>query len=226
MRFAISQLTSNQSNPPTISFQCDLDVSLIAIAYYGFGYYARKLIRNRFVTRLCALAFVLFIAADQMNLIHYSLDMKNLGYTHRLLDLLIPITGTLAICEVSHLLVKVSFLRTSLSQLGIASLSIMYMHLPLNMFLIQHFNYGFIVFVLVGVGVSFTIHTMLLNRFTSDQSLVLRSVKDQSRCDKFVSHQYPWLVSGCAPHDSLNCLHCCCLLNLSDKRQHLLMLCR
>ena len=135
----------------------NIDVSLLAVTYYALGFYGKKaipaLISRSYVllVMLPLCAFVLFL--ERAGVIRYSLNMKYKEYNALLLDLAIPLLISLTICAAVYQLSK----RVPLGfmgSLGRNTITIMYLHLPLNYSLkyLLGSDYGLIPFTLIGVA--------------------------------------------------------------------------
>jgi len=151
------------------------DVSFMVIVYLAIGYYLRpffaKLIKlNNFII-LTSLS-LLFISLDSLGFIKYSLDMKYSLYNHFFLDLIIPVIFSLWICMMCYSLVRFKYLNNILAKIGIISLTIMYLHLPINAIIP---NNNWIVFTFAGVVIPFLIH-IILERFKITQYLFLGQI--------------------------------------------------
>ncbi len=152
----------------------NIDVALIASGYYAFGCYARSLLENKDnrVLLLSLFLTVSFIVMQKLGVINYSLDLKYLVCNNLLLDLAIPLTITICICQLSHWL-GLSPAAQPLTELGQRSLAIMYLHIPLNKSLQGWLGYGYAWFTVLGVAVPFLISRCLLERFSITRRLFL-----------------------------------------------------
>ncbi|MEN2768505.1 acyltransferase family protein [Ornithinibacillus xuwenensis] len=138
------------------------DVVLIALAYYAFGYYIKQhiqLLINIF-TSLISLTFIfLFTIYDFKNEFFYTLDLKPNIYNHILLDSIVPISIFVIIAYISKLLSKVT-LSDILIKLGMASLTIMYLHRVTNEILGRYLEYGYIWYTIVGIIIPLLFHVL------------------------------------------------------------------
>ncbi|QGQ97215.1 hypothetical protein EHS13_21170 [Paenibacillus psychroresistens] len=130
------------------------DIVLITLAYYGIGYYLRQIISTykslKFSLPIVLTSIVIVILAI-FHKLPFNLDLKQQVYTNLALDLIIPIVLAIAICYLSQLL-SMTLLKKPLANLGKHSLTIMYLHMPLNILLKMYFPaYGLIIFVLAGL---------------------------------------------------------------------------
>lgn len=154
----------------------NLDVALIALSFYGFGFFGKPLLSGRYHPWAISISALLlptaFVCADRMKLMDYQLDLKYLGYHNLLLDLLIPLTTVVLACAVAHLLAASRASRL-LPLLGTASLPIMYLHMYTNEFLNQYVRYGIVGFVLIGLLVPLAIWGFVLQRFPITRRLFL-----------------------------------------------------
>lgn len=116
-----------------IRFLWNADVVLFAIVFYSIGYLLKnnKIAVNPKVLALCSLVACMAVIFDAFGIIDYTLDMKISRYNHFLLDLLIPTSLSILVLRLSRFVEKYSFSKY-LVHAGIYSLSIMYLHMPIN----------------------------------------------------------------------------------------------
>ncbi len=112
-----------------------LDTVLIALPFYALGFAGRRALsldyRAAGIVSTVAVAAALGLTACRaIGLFHYRLDLRALEYRHPLLDLVVPVAFILALIPLSRLVA-----RTRLSRgfvlLGMTTMPIMYIHLPL-----------------------------------------------------------------------------------------------
>lgn len=134
----------------------NLDVSLLAVTYYAIGYYGKPVIPS-LISRYLALLVLLPLSAlvlllERTGVIHYNLNMKYKEYESLLLDLAIPLLISLTICAAVYQLSKLIPLGW-MGSLGQNTITIMYLHLPLNYSLkyLLGADYGLVPFTLIGV---------------------------------------------------------------------------
>ncbi len=115
-----------------------IDVSLMVVCYLFIGkFLGKKLIKLNENNRLIRLLFIvstvligLFLILQRVNILSYSLDMKYVKYNHPLFDLIVgPIYVTFLFSLSKVLKPLFKFLR--LDKVGTASLTIMYLHMPI-----------------------------------------------------------------------------------------------
>jgi fucose 4-O-acetylase-like acetyltransferase len=140
------------------------DIVLITIAYYGIGYYSRNIISTfkklKFSIPIIITSIIIVILAI-FHKIQYNLDLKQHVYTNIALDLIIPVVLSFTICYLSQLL-SMTLIKKTLANLGKHSLTIMYLHVPLNLILKLYFpSYGLIIFVLVGTLIPYVFSILI-----------------------------------------------------------------
>ncbi|ASA23054.1 acyltransferase family protein [Paenibacillus donghaensis] len=143
----------------TYNLPWNMDVSLLALTYYAIGYYGKKTI-PRLIASSAALPLLLVLSSGLFwlqgaGVISYSLNLKYKEYDALVLDLLIPVVISLTICAAVYLLSKrLPRPMSSLGNLGRNTITIMYLHLPVNYALKHLFgvDYGLVPFTLLGVG--------------------------------------------------------------------------
>ncbi|MBT2696336.1 acyltransferase family protein [Bacillus sp. ISL-40] len=156
----------------------NIDVFLIAIVYFAIGFYLNKNFNIKILFKahngiLVNMFSIVLILADYNGFYYYSLDMKYHQYTHIILDLLIPTVMTMSICIISFWLSKVPKTKF-LANLGITSLPIMYLHFPINIELEKIIgNYGWFLFLIIGVSIPVLVNVLFLERFTITKALFL-----------------------------------------------------
>ncbi|KKB44101.1 acyltransferase family protein [Bacillus thermotolerans] len=144
------------------------DVALLAIVYYAFGYYGKRflnaLVRHKQTLLISVLLATAAIALQWNHIIHFELDMKLNKYSSMGLNLLIPLIFSLLVFTVSY---QFSLLEKKFWEyLGTASLTIMYLHIPLNKYLQDVLgDYNLLVYTLVGVLIPLTVHYAILVNF-------------------------------------------------------------
>lgn len=131
------------------------DVCLVSLPYFGVGFYCKKIINSidenfkLSVFFLLCLICITLTTASYYKILNYSLDMKLSHYSNILLDIIIPVTFTIWIIMLSKLISYINISR-SLAYIGMNTLPIMYLHLPINEVLLSYHNYGNLIFIIVG----------------------------------------------------------------------------
>ncbi len=157
----------------TIPMIWNIDVALMAVVYFSLGYYMKDIWMN--VSRRWLLAGVIVsiaaILLDMINVIDYHLSMKFLRYDHFILDLIIPLSFTLVIVGGFQLIASRLSLKW-LQKIEMHSLTIMYLHIFINILLKKYFTYGFFWFTLVGVVVPILV-SILFKKFLPNRTLLI-----------------------------------------------------
>lgn len=158
-----------------IPFPGNADVVLLTLTYYSLGFYAKKII-NIFIKKwpiiiITSSIWILFILLDMNGIYEFTLDLKNKIYQNVLLDFFIPVIIAITISSCCYLISKFKFLN-GLSYFGKNSITIMYLHIPINLLVKEVFQveYGLVVFTIIGVSVS------LVASFFFDKSKILSSL--------------------------------------------------
>lgn len=134
----------------------NIDVCLMSIPYFAIGFYFKKIIDaidkkfKIYVFIMATLICIVLIGLSYYNIFNYSLDMKLSHYNHLVLDIIIPVLFTTWVIMFGKLISKVIMLNR-ISFVGLYTLPIMYLHLPINNVLQSRLNYGNLVFIIVGV---------------------------------------------------------------------------
>lgn len=144
----------------------DLDVSLLVLTYLGLGFYLRNTIslfifnpRERKVTIGTVLSCIICAISIILNINDlYYFDMKPMFYHEYISAILVPFAFGILLCRLSYYLCKINsfpgkVVNKALSIIGQCTLPIMFMHLIINGIASQFFNYGIVLFTLIGVVV-------------------------------------------------------------------------
>lgn len=133
----------------------NLDVCLISIVYFSMGFYLKETItkiRNNFnisLYILISLIGLIFIILNLKGILSYNLNMKLGHYYNLILDILIPSIFGIWGLITSMIISKINI--TLIKFIGINTLPIMYLHIPLNGLIQNKIKYGLITYILVGV---------------------------------------------------------------------------
>jgi len=134
------------------------DVALMALPYYAMGFYLRGVL-VKLVSKVYTLLFAAAVAAaavllDANGAFTHAMDMKYKEYHNPLLDVAIALSIVTALCSACYWLSKIPAMR-SLQLLGTNTITIMYLHIPVNLALksVLHTEYGIVLFTLIGVSV-------------------------------------------------------------------------
>ncbi|MHC0037550.1 acyltransferase family protein [Pseudoneobacillus sp. C159] len=160
----------------------NLDVSLLALPYFVVGYHVHRalvLFKNKLdLTKF--VGFTLFAAAIFIitfkRPIAYIFDMRSVTYYHFFLDLLVPITLTIALFIVSALFTKWGRLSSLLNYAGKSSLIIMYTHVPIKI-IIETFYSNSVLIIVIGTLLPLFISKTLLEKNIHLSNLVLGKTK-------------------------------------------------
>ncbi len=152
----------------------NFDVSLIAISYFAFGYYAKYILTNLTKTLFYAssLTTVVFYISSFLGLFSFSFNMKILQYHNIILDFIIPIVITVTIIGLSQIIVNYK-ISDSFAYLGKQSLSIMYLHILPNMTLQSIFGYGTLTYTIIGIVFPLLVTRFILSRYNLTKTLFL-----------------------------------------------------
>ncbi|WP_079708822.1 acyltransferase family protein [Paraliobacillus ryukyuensis] len=140
------------------------DVVLITLSFYAFGFYIKKYIGLILNVKTFIASFLLltvFIVYDYMNNYFYQIDLKPNVYNHLFLDFFIPVIICFVVFNVSKILSKYQYSST-LIKIGTSTITIMFLHRVSNDFFSHFFNYGIVVYTIIGVLVPFICYLILL----------------------------------------------------------------
>lgn len=128
------------------------DVALIAVVYFAIGYYLKDFwmdISWKWLSVALSIAVAAFFL-DWYGVIDYHLSMKFLRYDHPLLDLVIPVAITTVFVGLFQRVAEWSAFSW-LSKVEAHSISIMYLHLLVNIMISEYVDYGVIAYSLFGI---------------------------------------------------------------------------
>lgn len=134
-------------------FLLTLDFSLIALIYYVLSFYLKKMIKSVSfkVTLFSLLVSLVIIILYSKKTLNFHYELKYIEYTNIILDFFVPILFTISVFDISQQLAKLNFVSKLLSYIGLSSLTIIYLHFPINLTLKHILNYGSLVIIICGL---------------------------------------------------------------------------
>lgn len=151
----------------------NLDVSLMAIVYIGIGFYCKdkiKIILEDEEKKYDLIAVVIIVVLIIFCIFNYSseevwyyFDMKPVYYKELVSAIIVPCLFGFVICRIIHWLEKVNVVENIFALLGRMTISIMFLHIPLNQWM-EDIGYGGLVYVLIGIVVP-VVFTVVFCRF-------------------------------------------------------------
>jgi fucose 4-O-acetylase-like acetyltransferase len=155
------------SHPPLVPW--NLDVTLIAVAYYAIGYFCKRALADipLWVMSAAVAVSAWLIVIDCLGLMNYVLNLKYVVYQHLLLDLLIPMVMTVALLGISQVLAR-GGLGRAVTLMGNVALPVVYLHVPINTVLLieYHYHYGNAVAALIGLVAPIILSKLVFERFS------------------------------------------------------------
>lgn len=148
----------------------DINTTLYALPLFYIGYKSRQFKWDKKETKILSIVastiVLVAIILSLVGVLPYQLDIKHSMYTHFLLDLLIPTSFTLLIILISKLLVS-NVIGKILAYLVQETLVIMYLHIPISYFLLQHFEFGniFVIRVVLSIVIPVIISKLFIKNF-------------------------------------------------------------
>ncbi|HAT4340797.1 TPA: acyltransferase family protein [Clostridium perfringens] len=146
---SITEITENQF------VFWNLDTVLITLPYYALGYYITNFNIQKVFGKISTLilssigVIALFILNNKMG-IYYYLNIKYSYYKDPIFDILIPFTITFFVLSLSYQISKFKY-KKLFTIIGANSLVIMYLHKQIATLFMDIFNYGYIMFTVIGV---------------------------------------------------------------------------
>lgn len=169
----------------SISIPWNADVSMFALIFYAFGFFAKDFLDLRKsksikilsisinMNNLCVIASILsvmFIVLNIVGMIDYNLDLKHVVYNSLLLDFIIPTTFILSTFFVTQLNLPDS-LKTALASIGNNSLPIIFLHIPIRYAidivnkLFVHLNSELsVIYIILGIVLPFYLNTLIFGK--------------------------------------------------------------
>jgi len=146
----------------TIPMIWNIDVALMAVVYFSLGYYMKSIWMNVSGRWLTAglVGSMTAVLLDNFNMIDYHLSMKFLRYEHFVLDLIIPLSFTLALVGLFQL-ITAQLSLSWLQQIEKHSLTIMYLHIFTDILLNDYFTYGIIGFTAFGLVIPIVVSIII-----------------------------------------------------------------
>lgn len=165
----------------------NLDAVLITLPYYALGYYITKLNIQRVFKETSTLILssigvvAMFILNSSMG-IGYYLNIKYSYYKDPIFDILMPVTITIFIISLSYQISKFKC-KKLFTIIGANSLVIMYLHKQIATLFMDVFNYGYIMFTIIGVCLPLLmmvlINKSIVSKFLFNGDLTFyRKIKD------------------------------------------------
>lgn len=151
----------------------NIDVALMAIVYFAIGYYFKELwmdISKRWMSTAVFLSTTA-VLLDWFNIIDYRLSMKFLRYDHFILDLVIPLSFTIALVGCFQLLTAKLSLNW-LQKIENHSLSIMYLHIFADIILNDYFTYGLIGYTTIGIFIPIIVSILIKKLLPNGKTLL------------------------------------------------------
>jgi len=138
-----------------------INTVLIALPYYAIGYYSRNIVdilKKNLILWIGIVVFSVIIILEQMQKLNYELDLKAGIYNHLCLDIIIPASCIVLLFHLSNNL-KYRWLEKVTESIGMASMSIMFLHIPIYILGLKYTNNGFLLGI-IGILISYSIHQL------------------------------------------------------------------
>ncbi|AQX54826.1 acyltransferase family protein [Priestia flexa] len=159
-----------------------MDTVLMAMTYYAIGYFFKERLTtglNKITQLVCSVFILLVILLDYSRLLNYELDLKVNMYNHFGLDLLLPIAIVLLLIQGSKL-IQSSILGAVFEKFGQASLTIMFLHVPIQIILRENISLHPLIIGVVSLLISFCAH-MIFNSFLVARRVFLGKIYGTSK---------------------------------------------
>ncbi|WP_414051194.1 acyltransferase family protein [Macrococcus animalis] len=126
-----------------------------AVCYYALGYYLKSFLQNN-IKNWNAILLSLFVVGGMIFYTSYfdyiyMINLKTNVFHHIILDLIVPLCSAFLVCTFSNFLNSFNFSKI-ISWIGQNSITIMYLHLPFNIFVWNFYKHNSVlIFILVGM---------------------------------------------------------------------------
>lgn len=162
---------------PSIKLPLGIDFAFLTLSYYVFGIYFKAYFMKTNVFILSMVLSVTFLILRGLSITHFGFEIAAYHYDNFLLDFIIPIIFSTLIFNLCY---RVKILHLNLlSKLGQVTLAVMSLHLVVNNLFETFFNYGIIIFTLVGVVVPYLVAMYFLEKNTILSTLFLGKQVDK-----------------------------------------------
>lgn len=160
-------------DPESLLIPWNADVALICLSYYAFGFFGKNFLKTLTSRQYIFISLLpLFLIIMHLNgWYSYKIDLKYLNYTHIIQDFVVPITMTIALCGLSQAISKISSKYST--TIGNRTMSIMYIHVPLNEILYIFFMQGSLSYTIIGVFVPVLISKFIFEKYALTRLLFL-----------------------------------------------------
>ncbi|WP_425203666.1 acyltransferase family protein [Priestia megaterium] len=130
--------------------------------YFAIGYCLKDIIsRIKTYHGLISMSIIgIIVYMEQIGLIKYELDIKAGIYNHWALDIIIPLLCAIVFLIISKW-IENSFIGLGVGELGKASLSIMYLHIPIMIVLRDHIQINDLWIATISLVSSYIIHLIM-----------------------------------------------------------------
>ncbi|MHB8125744.1 MAG: acyltransferase family protein [Desulfitobacteriaceae bacterium] len=135
----------------------NMDVSLFAIVFYGIGHFIKqskvleKANRRNIIIGVSLVIVLSFVYMYSNRLLDYGLDMKHRQYYYFGTNLLVPLTITLLLINLSMIFTRWSLINNVFTRLGKAAMTIMYLHISAVNLVRQFISITSVRFVIIGI---------------------------------------------------------------------------
>ena len=154
-----------------------IDICLISLTYMLIGFYFKKyssiIVEKIKIYQFVALNIICIaiISLYVIQVFDYKIDMKASYYKNYVLDILIPVMFTMWIVMISKHIERYK-LSKFLIYVGKNTLTIMYIHIAINLILQNRQGYGVVEHIILGISISL-IFSYLINKFDITKALFL-----------------------------------------------------
>ena len=143
------------------------DVVLIMLFYYGLGYLFRKTGSEEWAENVkIKVPVILFASAavgfSYLSNIIYMFDMKKVVYDNLVLNVVLPVTGFLLLKWIAISISETKMIWSIAKKIGKNTITIMFLHIPINAVLSSRFHYSDFFYVLIGVLVPLMLKAICL----------------------------------------------------------------
>lgn len=168
----------------------NLDVCLLSIVYFMIGFYGKKIIHTikkdkyNYVFLLISIVIFIIIIYQYVNSsFNYEFDMKYSKYDNLLLNITIPLLSGYILLMISKI-IENTFLGKKVLVLGRNTLPIMFLHIPINAYIMNYISYNLITYTALGIIIPLIFSYICSRNYQLSKLFIGKQVKQKSKIIK------------------------------------------
>lgn len=144
----------------TFALPWNIDVVPMMLFYYSIGFYIKQKeheIKKKPILIFAVVVVILSIISGYLNGNVYVFDLKKAEYSNMVLNIVYPVAYFTVLESISKLLSKIKMVRFLMEYIGCNTICIMFLHIPINAFMMSRVTYSPILFLMIGVSIPLVI---------------------------------------------------------------------